>query len=76
VHTIFGEAVDTTVATVNAATSGSHFVINFMNFTSFNCLTSSIYTLEQSPRSTVYFRNFTATISLAESLLKKLGNDA
>src|SRR5438105_5986335 len=50
------------------------FCNSFHQFTSFNCLTSSLYTLEPSPRSTAYFRNFAATISPAESLRQKPGN--
>ena len=38
VQTSFGEAADTMVATVNAAISGGHFVILFIDFASFNYL--------------------------------------
>src|SRR5206468_3071393 len=50
------------------------FCNSFHQFTSFNSLTSSLYTLESGPRSTAYFRNLAGTISSTESLLQKPSN--
>jgi hypothetical protein len=54
VHTSFGEAADATAATAIAANNGSDFVIDFINFTSFDCLTSFLYTLEPGTGSNDY----------------------
>jgi hypothetical protein len=66
VHTSFGEAADATAATAIAANNGSHFVILFINSPPSIVWTSSLYTLEPSPRSTTHFRNLAAMISLAQ----------
>jgi hypothetical protein len=54
VQVIFGEAADAIVATVNAVSSGSHFVITFINHLLF--VSSSLYTLESCPRSNAFYK--------------------
>jgi hypothetical protein len=66
VQVIFGEAADAIVATVNAASSRSHFIITFIIHVLL--VSSSLYTSESCPRSNAFckvlrrlFGSFTLT---------------
>jgi hypothetical protein len=62
VYVIFGEAADAIAATVNAASSGSHFVITFMILPPVRFFLV-LYTFESQPRSTTYFQNLFYALS-------------